>query len=366
MRDDLDFRQSLFPGSASGDLDLFVPGVRLSTRGLPAKDQLAYITQEMQPFVRKLSPLAGRSPQEGFYSDISGYYFDGLPILDVKSDGYTFLPPEKKDPSLTDSYPWILMVRLKGEAEYVVDGKRFRYAPGEVNIRTPDNQLAGTVTDSDQIMFYLDPDQVSGLEDTLNWLSSADGAASIHPLLGQYLTALGGVLPGIPKEEAATVASTTLAMIRACLSRLPDDIVAASHPMRATRLELARQHVDAHLKSPDLSPDTIRSVLALSKRRMNDLFEECGGVQNYIRGRRLLACFKAILANSGESPVMSIAEDFGFCNGAHFSRVFKAHFGWSPSDARDMARHTLATSTYERWLRDEARLQAASPQGERP
>ncbi|WP_346911718.1 helix-turn-helix domain-containing protein, partial [uncultured Roseibium sp.] len=351
----------LFPEAENGERDRIAPGWRLETSHLPARDQLPFLVQELAAFAREVLPLPGRLPEDGFYSDCRGYFLPGLPLMTVKSDGYSFLPPEKKDPTLTDSYPWILMVRLQGKAEYVVDGKRFRYGPGSVNVRTPDNQQGGTLTESEQVMVYLEADQVSGLEDTLNWLGSAEGATSVHPLLGHYLAALGGVLPGISNQDAPTVASTTIAMIRACVSRHPDEIAAASHPMRATRLDMARKHVDAHLKAPELSSDHIRSVLGLSKRRMQDLFEGYGGVQNYIRTRRLNGCYQAILSDQEDRPIMKIAEDYGFSNSAHFSRAFKAQFGWSPSEARDMAKHNLNASGYESWLRDRGTLHPTDP-----
>ena len=146
------------------------------------------------------------------------------------------------------------------------------------------------------------------------------------------------------------LAETTISMIRASISGNPDDVVEASSAMRAARLEIARKHVDAHLTSPGLTPDSLGKVLGLSERRVRNLFEHLGGAQNFIRARRLNACRKAILEGGGRS-ISEIAEAFGFSSSAHFSRVFKAQFGWSPSEVREMTSRILQQSTHESWLK---------------
>ena len=343
------FRELLSPGASLRGHNGIRPNFRLDTAEVPVKEQLDFINQEFSALVR-VSPVGGKGPRDGFRSQIDGYVLKDLPILDKKCEGYNFLSPSHKDPCLTDSFPWILVLRLEGHAEFAVDGQILQYRPGNINVRTPDNQLAGSVSDNSSLMLYLQPDHFVGMEDRFNWLATAEGAKHIHPLLGRYLMTLGRILPDITDEEAPILADTTYAMIRAFVSHLPDDFRAAQVPIQATRLEIAHQYVAANLTSPNLTPQSIGQVLGLSPRRLREVFEDYGGAQNYIRARRLNACFKAIMAHPEERPVMKVGENFGFTNSVHFSRAFKAQFGWSPSDVRDRARQKLDASKYENWL----------------
>jgi len=343
-----DFRSLLL--SQPGGGRRIAPDFHIDTSVLPAKDQARAVEDEMAAFISQVNPHSRHLGHDGYRSSIKGYSFHNLPILTVESEACTFVPSERQDPYLTDRYPWIFMLRLSGTASFYLDGRTLDYGPGRLNIRTPRNQQVGTVSDSETLMLYLEPDQFSGLEDSLNWLATADGARHTPWLLEHYLSALGRVLPDVAADDAPVLAETTISMIRASISGNPDDVVEASSAMRAARLEIARKHVDAHLTSPGLTPDSLGKVLGLSERRVRNLFEHLGGAQNFIRARRLNACRKAILEGGGRS-ISEIAEAFGFSSSAHFSRVFKAQFGWSPSEVREMTSRILQQSTHESWLK---------------
>jgi AraC-like DNA-binding protein len=64
------------------------------------------------------------------------------------------------------------------------------------------------------------------------------------------------------------------------------------------------------------------------------LFAQEGGAQAYIRERRLQAALRALQAQGHREPIGLIAERLGFSDGAHMSRLFRARFGITPSDAR--------------------------------
>ena len=74
-------------------------------------------------------------------------------------------------------------------------------------------------------------------------------------------------------------------------------------------------------------------------RRLHQVFQDEGTtVSTWIRTRRLERCRRALEdPMSAGVPVARIAARWGFPDAAHFSRVFKAAYGVSPSAARNQA-----------------------------
>jgi AraC-like DNA-binding protein len=107
----------------------------------------------------------------------------------------------------------------------------------------------------------------------------------------------------------------------------------------SARDELARrmrEYIDAHLGDPDLTPDRIAAEHYVSRRYLYKLFAADGvSVSRWIRERRLERC-RRDLANPalGDQSVSAIALRHGFTDPAHFSRLFRAAYGCTPSQYR--------------------------------
>ena len=113
----------------------------------------------------------------------------------------------------------------------------------------------------------------------------------------------------------------------------------------ALRSEI-RRYVRTHLQDPPLGPASIARTYAMSVRALHALFEDAEtSVAGLVRGERLARCLED-LERPNAGSVTEIAFRWGFCDAAHFSRVFKRAFGATPSEIRHAA------------LRDSAGLQA--------
>jgi AraC-like DNA-binding protein len=92
-----------------------------------------------------------------------------------------------------------------------------------------------------------------------------------------------------------------------------------------------------HLSDQELGPEYIAAAHHISVRQLHKLFsDEDRTVGAWIRSRRLDAC-RRDLADPllRDTPVHAIAARWGFPSAAHFSRVFRAHFGMAPQEYRD-------------------------------
>ena len=93
-----------------------------------------------------------------------------------------------------------------------------------------------------------------------------------------------------------------------------------------------RRHVRTHLQDPQLGPASIARAYAMSVRALHALFEDGDeSVAVLVRNERLQRCLEDLKQRNGGS-ITEIAFRWGFCDAAHFSRVFKRGFGATPSE----------------------------------
>jgi AraC family transcriptional regulator, positive regulator of tynA and feaB len=167
----------------------------------------------------------------------------------------------------------------------------------------------------------------------LDALPSLAGSAPAR-LLVRFMNALAVELPGLGPAAGAAAANAALELLRAAVEpALPSDRSAARAAMRA---EIAR-YVRTHLQDPQLGPATIARAYAMSVRTLHALFEDADeSVAGLVRSERLARCLEDLQQPNGGS-VTDIAFRWGFCDAAHFSRVFKREFGATPSEIRQAA-----------------------------
>jgi AraC family transcriptional activator of tynA and feaB len=167
----------------------------------------------------------------------------------------------------------------------------------------------------------------------LSALPALDGSGAAR-LLVRYMNALALELPRLEPAAGAAAANAALELLRATVEpSLPTDRAAARTAMRA---EISR-YVRTHLQNPGLGPASIARAYAMSVRALHALFEDVdASVAGLVRSERLRRCLEDLQRGNGGS-VTDIAFRWGFCDAAHFSRVFKREFGATPSEVRHAA-----------------------------
>jgi AraC-like DNA-binding protein len=173
----------------------------------------------------------------------------------------------------------------------------------------------------------------------LGGLPSLDGSGPAR-LLVRYMNALVAELPQLEPAAAAAAAGVALELLRAAVEpELETDRAAERVALRAD----IHRYVRAHLQDSDLGPTTIAHAFAMSVRTLHALFEDGNAsVAALVRQERLKRCLEDLQRRNGGS-VTDIAFRWGFCDAAHFSRVFKRKFGVTPSDVRHAALTDVTT-----------------------
>jgi AraC-like DNA-binding protein len=175
-------------------------------------------------------------------------------------------------------------------------------------------------------------------------------------LLADYLLSLVRQLPGMEAKDAPGLSKTFVHLLAACLKagRVP---VQAVSGRAANVRHLAETFIEANLASPGLAPAEICQAVGISKAHLYRLFMGSGGVSSYIRKRRLEAIHVLLNDPREGRGIGEIAYQYGFTSVAHFSRVFRKNFGFSPRDVR-LGLPVIAevdidddeTATFRRWI----------------
>jgi AraC-like DNA-binding protein len=102
----------------------------------------------------------------------------------------------------------------------------------------------------------------------------------------------------------------------------------------AARLQAAIEHIDRHFSDPELSLSKVAGRLRISPRYLQRLLETSGkSFTEHVTKLRLQRVF-TLLTAQGEGRIADIAMQAGFSDISHFNRLFRSHFGATPSDVR--------------------------------
>ncbi|RZT84207.1 AraC-like DNA-binding protein [Pseudonocardia sediminis] len=162
-----------------------------------------------------------------------------------------------------------------------------------------------------------------------------DGTKPATRLLTSYLDSLGVALPDLGPQSVRAARNATLELFVGAL-RAGVDTPTTTMAQPALRDAMDR-YIERHLLHAAVTPAAIARAHGVSVRTVNRIFNATGQtVGEVVRVRRLARAREDL--TDGDLPVSSIAHRWGFSDTSHFSRTFKAHYGSSPSEYREVAR----------------------------
>jgi AraC-like DNA-binding protein len=99
--------------------------------------------------------------------------------------------------------------------------------------------------------------------------------------------------------------------------------------------ERIKTYVLHNIRNPGLNVEQIATELGCSRRYLYKAFEgEASSIAEYIWNARLARCSETL--RLGDQSITDIAYSWGFNSSAHFSTLFKKHFGMTPRDYRSI------------------------------
>jgi len=165
-------------------------------------------------------------------------------------------------------------------------------------------------------------------------ISGSSGAAKVYGAALRNLLArtLAAVPPDISEAGAlqAQVCDLLASMVHVSAGRAPHSALGASHVLAA------KAYIEDHLGDESMTAADVALAISVSERHLRRLFsQQDTSLVEYMLSRRLINAHGELAdpvhAHLG---VAEVAYRWGFVSAAHFSRVFKARFGLTPSALR--------------------------------
>jgi AraC-like DNA-binding protein len=141
-------------------------------------------------------------------------------------------------------------------------------------------------------------------------------------------------LPHMSADAARGAGELIAQLVRLSLIELSGQQTALTQ--REILKDRIRGFIALNLRDPALSVETIAHALNCSKRHLHNAFAgDENTLASHILRLRLDACMRELQQTGPQArPITDIALSWGFANLSHFSRVFRAHTGCSPSAFR--------------------------------
>ncbi len=228
---------------------------------------------------------------------------------------------------------------LSGSSILVQDGKELVMRPGDLSVydtSRPYSLLFGEDFRNLIMMFPKDRLELpSTFTEQLTAVSLSQEHRGIAPVITAFLSQFPSQLAHLSDPVRAKLAHTSLDLMGTLFSSILDAEPGQRDPHQVL-LQKIYGYIDQHLSSTDLSPGSIAAAHYISTRHLHSLFRQADTtVSTWIRERRLERCRADLLDPVlSDRTVSAIAARWGFTDAAHFSRVFKAAYGVSPSDLR--------------------------------
>lgn len=179
-------------------------------------------------------------------------------------------------------------------------------------------------------------------------------------MLHDQIVSLNRYVDQLDDAQIAVLRETIALLLTTCLNT-------ASHGIEATqalrqdisKLVRIRRYFRDNLLSSDLSVEKATRDLGVSRSNLYNLFQDQGGVMQYVRDMRLNHAY-CILSSPGarSRSLYDIALECGYSSDTVFLRAFRTKFGVTPGDVRaggarrtDETTHGQLDRRYENWLR---------------
>jgi len=162
-----------------------------------------------------------------------------------------------------------------------------------------------------------------------------------------FLGLVGGLEDGtVNGDDAPSAVSCVLDLVRGICADPGGTHEPARPRSRAEALLNLRSFIETNLGDPQLGPEQIARASFISTRYLHRLFEAEGtSVCQWIRAARLERCRRDLLDPAlAHQTILAIATRWGLPSPQHFSRLFRAAYGCSPSELRRQAEVTGGTA----------------------
>ncbi|WP_238580702.1 AraC-like ligand-binding domain-containing protein [Streptomonospora alba] len=233
-----------------------------------------------------------------------------------------------------------LSLQLAGSMVLEQDGRTAELRPGDLAIYDTHRPYTLAFPETNQAMVIMFPHELVDLpRDEVARVTATcfPSDAGLGRVINPFFVELGRNMDQLGGPHATRLVHSGLDLLVTMLSQeLHRRLGPVAHPARSLAHEV-REYILEHLGDLDLTPASLARAHFISTRHLYTIFSNEGQtVSAWIRTRRL----ERIRRDLGDPlfadrPVSWVAGRWGLCDAAHFSRLFKAEFGESPTSYRE-------------------------------
>lgn len=286
-------------------------------------------------------PNSSTFPGADFHGVMRARVLGRISVVEITAGPHTVLRTPELIAKSTGRF-FKLSIQLGGSGRLVQDEREAVLRPGDLSIYDTSRPYQLTFDDDFRTLVLMFPHVLLDLPaEAMGHVTALriPGDEGLGELISPFLVKLADNLEALSGANGLRLVHNALDLVTTLFNGELDQLIETGRDPHLLLLGRIHDYIEANLGDPGLSPGSIAAAHYISTRHLHDLFQELGTtVASSIRQRRLERCRRdlrdPVLA---DRPVTAIAARWGFTDAAHFSRIFRAAFGNSPTGYRSAA-----------------------------
>lgn len=282
--------------------------------------------------------VSNQQIESGFTGKIDRYTINNMVYIESLTDAHAFgrsIARISKD-NLSFFCFYLIMEGNLGSVDGLFKPDPYSFAPGRCLLALDMGQMFRSYRPACRMQAFFVPRTMVEAEfpdvESLHGRIVRDNTPLTH-LIFNHLASLIKEIKEMTLHEAEQAISICIQLIIASFGKQTKLAGNTRAAVRAVMFSQAKRYIHAHLDNEMLSAETLLKALNLPRATLYRLFEHEGGVEAYIRNRRLRAAILD-LTNHPHTSITEVAYSLGFKSLPDFTRAFKRAYDLSPSELR--------------------------------
>lgn len=305
--------------------------LRYSTAGLPPEQRYPDWLARTWP---RVDAIYRTEPSEPFDTHFESAELGEIAFVYAQITGMRW-KRRLQDIRTSDFDSLIVNMMVDGFAQGDFDGREFREEAGSFHFHDLAKPSIHVSTASRTFSVIVARPVASAHFGTLDDLHGLVVRGACADLLLAHAAQVWRALPTLDRAAAPALGRSFLDLLAVAVAQAR----ASAPPAAATDLKLRRRAemmIEAQLNRP-LTTTGLCAALKVSRKSLFAAFRADGGVQDYIRAKRLERAKAALADLERGEPIGTIAVRLGFCDASHLTRLFRARYGMAPREYRRLA-----------------------------
>lgn len=281
---------------------------------------------------------------KNFRAESTWYLLDNILISQSSSSALQYNRNKKKIAQHDDLEHYIFHLSLQGSYTGVSGQHDLRSDKGSITVMDTREQIYGQSSDC-RLLSVVIPRHLLQNANLLQSMTIAKNSVKTR-VLGEHMLSLWNAIPEMDVADNPVFSQGLIALTNALFSSDGNGQNGDGLSLDKSLLASMKNNINMNLSSTQLGTASLCRDFCCSRSTLYRLFQPCGGVAQYIRERRLVAAFKVLSESSMTNRrIIDVAIQHGFSNQSIFSRLFRQHFGVTPSEVAMLRKiHPLQSS----------------------